>query len=260
MTDSSNQPPQPFDDPAYYDAMIDWPARLSREAPFFKKHFTSVGVQRVLDVACGTGQHATMFHQWGLHVEAADVSTAMVDHARRTYGQDDHLHWVQRSFTEPPPSPAAFDAVVCLGNSLALAGDAHLRAKACAAMLNAVRPGGLCIIQVLNLWRLPEGPTQWPKCLRVALAGRDHILLKAVHRTGDRGFVDLVDLQLDATGGLERRFENASFDGIEAAELVGQLTASGAAQVAFYGDYANSPYRRAASTDLIAVTVKQQSA
>jgi len=246
MTGSSTPPSEPFDNPAYYDALIDWPKRLAREAPFFKKHFAAAGVRRVLDAACGTGRHAAMFHEWGLEVEAADLSATAVEYARHTHGQHAGLCWVQRSFTEPTGAPGTFDAVVCLGNSLALAGGAEQRARACAAMLEVLRPGGICIIQVLNLWSLPEGPTQWQKCRRVVLDGEDHILLKALHRTGSCGFVDLVDLRVEPSGGLERRIETAESCGAERVDL--------------YGDYEGNPYLRPSSTDLIVVAYKQHAA
>ena len=48
-----------------YEAMIDWPKRLANEGPFYRRWFERVGVQSVVDVACGTGRHAAMFHSWG---------------------------------------------------------------------------------------------------------------------------------------------------------------------------------------------------
>ena len=33
-------------------------------------------------------------------------------------------------------------------------------------MLAAVRPGGVLVVQLLNLWRLPDGPCVWQKCQR----------------------------------------------------------------------------------------------
>ena len=256
MAPSSSNAPAPFEDAAYYDALIDWPKRLAREGPFFKKHFEAVSARRVLDAACGTGRHAAMFHAWGLEVEAADLSAAMIAHGRRTHGEPPTLRWVQRSFAEPTGAPGAFDAAVCLGNSLALAQEPAERDRVCAALWDALRDGGVCILHVLNLWHVPDGPTQWPKCVRVELAGRDHVLLKAMHRAGDRGYIDLIDLHLSAEGGVEHRTESACFAGIEAERLCGRLRSLGAAPIALYGDYEGTPYARTASGDLIVVAHK----
>jgi SAM-dependent methyltransferase len=65
-----------------YEAMIDWPNRLAHEERFYRRLFERVGVRSVVDVACGTGHHAAMFHSWGLRVEGADISPAMIECAR----------------------------------------------------------------------------------------------------------------------------------------------------------------------------------
>ena len=70
-----------------YEAMIDWPKRLAAEEPFYRRWFQQAGVKRVVDVACGTGHHAAMFHGWGLDVEGADLSPAMIERARAGFGE-----------------------------------------------------------------------------------------------------------------------------------------------------------------------------
>ena len=47
-----------------YEAMVDWPKRLANEEPFYRRLFARIGARRVLDAACGTGHHASMFHAW----------------------------------------------------------------------------------------------------------------------------------------------------------------------------------------------------
>ena len=70
-------------------------------------------------------------------------------------------------------------------------------------MFACVRPGGVVIVQVLNLWRLEDGPCLWQKCLRTVRAPReawslgDVLVLKGVHRSGSRGFVELVVMRPD---------------------------------------------------------------
>ncbi len=92
-----------------YEAMIDWPKRLAAEEPFYRDWFQQVGVKRVVDVACGTGHHAAMFHGWGLDVEGADLSPAMIQQARATFGEPPGLRWAVRGFDEPIPEAGAWD-------------------------------------------------------------------------------------------------------------------------------------------------------
>jgi SAM-dependent methyltransferase len=241
-----------FDDLAdVYDALIDWPKRLANEEPFYRALFERTGVHNVLDVACGTGRHAAMFHSWGCRVTGADISPGMIERCRGQFGESDGLHWIVRGFEEPA-TPAAFDAVVCIGNSLALAPDLAGVGRAVQQMLAAVRPGGVCVVQVLNLWHLPEGPCVWQKCRRVTIGGREHILVKGVHRAGSRGFVDLIDLNV-AADAVTPRFDSPTFLGLEADELTRVAEHAGARAVQCYGGFHSEAHRRAESPDLIVV-------
>lgn len=245
-----------FEDlPDRYDLLIDWPKRLAYEGPFYRRLFAEHQVRSVLDAACGTGRHAEMFHSWGLRVEGADVSPEMIAHCRRRLGESDTLRWCQRSFTEPADPPGGFDAVICVGNSLALANDRAVMDQAVRAMLASVCSGGVCVIQVLNLWRLPEGETTWQKCKRVTLAGQDHVLLKGIHRVGERAFIDFVDLVISGDG-LTSDFHQTSFAGVEAYDLADMARGGGATSIMLYGGYQGEAYDRHGSPDLILVCAR----
>lgn len=240
-----------FDDLSdVYEAMIDWPKRLAHEGPFFRRHFAAAQVARVLDCACGSGHHAALFHGWGLQVEGADLSPSMIELARARHGEPAGLTWRVRGFDQPVAGDR-FDAVACLGNSLALAPDEAVAAAALARMLAAVRPGGLVIVHLLNLWRLADGPCLWQKCFRTARTGGEVLVTKGVHRSGNRGFVDLLVATLDQPPRLTS--ESATLLGFEAEWLAATARQSGATQVDCYGGYSDEPYRRDASIDLIVV-------
>jgi SAM-dependent methyltransferase len=342
-----------FDDLAdVYEAMIDWPKRLAHETPFYRRLFQRLGLEKmgtgsvppsgiatdkscptvpvpifsgsVLDAACGTGQHAAMFHSWGLRVEGADLSAAMIDRARGAFGEPDGLRWTVRAFDEPivaetekgtgsigaqhpeggqekgtgsicaqhpqgrsgkwclSPFPAEpFDVAICVGNSLALAPDMATVGRAVHQMLAAVRPGGAVVVQVLNLWRLPDGPCVWQKCRRATLPSQekgtgsicaphpqgrpgkwclspfpsesqgDILILKGVHRSGTRGYVDWV--VADPAVATLLRTESTPLLGLEASELERLARDARATTVTFYGGYDDQPYDRQESVDLIMV-------
>ncbi len=130
-----------FDDHSdVYEALVDWPTRLLREAEFYRRLFQAHRVQRVWDVACGTGHHAHLFHQWGLDVEGADANEAMIQRARQTFGEPQSLRWCVRRFEHSEPTTPPPDVIICVGNSLALVADAHGAGHALHKMLLAVRP------------------------------------------------------------------------------------------------------------------------
>lgn len=235
-----------------YDVLIDWPKRLAYETPFYRRWFERIGAKRILDAACGTGRHAAMFYSWGLEVEGADVSPGMIEHCRKTHGQGPGLKWVVRSFAEAAPA-GGFDAALCVGNSLALADDASTIERSVAALVSSVRPAGLCVIHVLNLWRFLEGPTTWQKSFRVSDEQGDRILLKGIHRVGSRAFIDFAEMQLGPGGRMVSRFDTSSFAGLEAEHLAAMANRSGAVQVGLFGNHEEVPYQREKSPDLIFV-------
>jgi SAM-dependent methyltransferase len=238
-----------------YDALIDWPQRLANEEPFFRRVLAEAQAKSLLDVACGTGRHAAMFHAWGLRVEGADVSPNMIGRARAAFGEPPGLGWAVRGFTEPAgaprDSPAGFDAAVCIGSSLALAPDLAAVRQAINRMFACLRPAGVVIVQLLNLWRLEDGPCLWQKCLRTTLPQGEVLALKGVHRSGGRGFVELVVLR--PSGGPPLVCESLPLVGIEAPDLEEAARHAGASQVQLLGDYHGHPYDRARSIDLVMV-------
>ncbi len=237
-----------------YEALVDWPRRLAREEPFYRRLFEAHQVRRVADVACGTGHHAAMFHRWGLSVAGADFSPAMIERARRQYGESPGLRWAVRSFDEPIDTDQPFDAAICVGNSLALAADRPMVQRTIQRMLDALRPGGIMVIHVLNLWHLPDGPCVWQKCRRASLAQGEALVVKGVHRCGTLGFVDLIVASLAPAA--EMHTESVPLLGLEAGELEQMARAAGASRCEFFGGYQGEAYASQTSVDLILIACR----
>jgi hypothetical protein len=117
--------------------------------------------------------------------------------------------------------------------------------------LAAVRPGGLAVVHVLNLWHLPDGPCQWQKCRRMTGPDGELLVVKGVHRSGASGYVDLVVTTLDETPRLKT--ESVPLLGLEADALERAARRGGATQVDVYGGYDSRVYERETSADLIMV-------
>jgi SAM-dependent methyltransferase len=237
-----------------YEAMIDWPERLANEAPFYRRWFERAGARSVVDVACGTGRHAALFHSWNLRVEGADLSPRMIERARRNFREPPGLRWAVRGFDQPIPADEPFDAAVCLGNSLALAPDPATAQRAIGEMLAAVRPGGAVLVHLLNLWRLLDGLLLWQKCRRATLPQGEVLILKGVHRVGGKGYVELIVANF--SGDAAMRTESVPLIGLESADLERMARRSGAAEVRFFGGYQEQPYDRGQSVDLLMVARK----
>lgn len=237
-----------------FESMIDWPKRLGHEGTFYRGLFDRIGVRRVVDVACGTGRHAAMFHSWSLEVEGADVSPKMIERAKANFGEPGGLQWAVRGFDQPIGADGIFDAAICVGNSLALARDLASVDQAIARMLAAVRPGGVIVVHVLNAWSLPDGPCVWQKSVRATLPEGPVLVIKGVHRCGGRAFVELLVNRLGEQTPL--RSISVPFLGLEAADLEQAMRRHGAGRVSVFGGYRDQPYERARSVDLILVAEK----
>ncbi len=242
--------------PQMYDALIDWPKRLAAETPLYRRLFEAVGARRVLDAACGSGRHAALFHAWGLEVEGADASGAMIEHCRRQHGVGDRLRWVVRAFEDRPTPEGQFDAVICVGNSLALAADHAAVARGLAALLSAVRPGGRVLVQVVNLWRLQPGPTHWQRILRVDVGGRDMFLLKGMHRCGETGFVEFLALEPGPGHEFRSTVNEGRFLGLTADELHQAAIGAGGRVIETLGSVQGDPYDPGTSPDLIIIATR----
>ena len=121
-------------------------------------------------------------------------------------------------------------------------------------MLQATRDGGVTVLQILNLWRLPDGPCVWQKCRRSQTAHGQVMVWKGVHRCGNTGFVDLLVTTLDKESVFTT--ESIPFLGLEASTLDRLARAAGARDVTCFGGYGNQTFDRQSSTDLILVARK----
>ncbi len=102
---------------------------------------------RVLDCACGTGTLAVGLALRGFDTFASDASPAMIQRTRALavhHGVDVRARVC--AWEALPPGPD-FDAVLCVGNSLAHAAD---RRAALTAMAGVLRPGGTLVLTSRN--------------------------------------------------------------------------------------------------------------
>jgi SAM-dependent methyltransferase len=132
------------------DALLEPEGAVAAFAPFLDELPPSA---RILDCAAGTGQLAVGLALRGFDVTATDASGAMVERTRalgRERGAS--LRAERCTWAELPTGSwgGAFDAVLCVGNSLTHAGDRAGRRAALAAMAGLLRRGGLLAVTSRN--------------------------------------------------------------------------------------------------------------
>ena len=134
---------------------------------------------RVLDCAAGTGLVAVGLAQRGFEVVATDASRAMVERTRALAARAGvdlaarECRWEDLGAQGFDP----FDAVLCVGNSLAHAPGREARRTALRAMAGAVKPGGRLVLTSRNF-----------ELMRATDPGL-HVFDRIVERDGRRGVV-----------------------------------------------------------------------
>ena len=111
---------------------------------------------RVLDCACGVGDLAVGLAENGFRVSATDASAQMVEHTQARAGR--HGITVDAAVCDWVNLPGrfaagAFDAVLCVGNSLHHAEGRSARRASLAGQAAVLRPGGVLAVTSRN-WEL----------------------------------------------------------------------------------------------------------
>jgi glycine/sarcosine N-methyltransferase len=139
-----------------YDLMTGFENRFAVEKEFFDSTVSRYQIKSALDAGSGTGFHSLLLAKLGVETVAADLSESMLaiaaQHAR-TLGLP--LRTLQVDLAElPKHALAPRDAVFCMGNTLAhFPNDTQLR-QVLHGFAGILRPGGVCVIQLLNYARI----------------------------------------------------------------------------------------------------------
>jgi SAM-dependent methyltransferase len=146
-----------------YDRFVNWASRLAAELPFLDEQLKTVDARRVLDAACGTGQHAIALGQRGFDVVGADPSAGMIERARHSaQAEGVRLRFEVVEFGElKAKTGGGFDALLCLGNSLPHATGQEALAPTLDDFHGCLRPGGLLVIQNRNFDAILERRERW---------------------------------------------------------------------------------------------------
>ncbi len=142
-----------------YRRLIAWPKRIQREWPLLEEALTgdrttSGALGRVLDLGCGTGEHARFLVDQGFEVVGVDASASMIEKATET-PPTSGLRFLHGDVAELEElTEGRFDGAICLGNTLP-----HIRTdEALGSFLRGLRrrlaPGASWIVQLLNYERI----------------------------------------------------------------------------------------------------------
>ncbi|MFJ8629354.1 class I SAM-dependent DNA methyltransferase [Streptomyces sp. NPDC093568] len=137
------------DHPALYEARFPDPGRLAGRwaEDCLRRHGAG---PRVLDMGCGTGRDAAHLHSAGRTVTGADLSEAMLAHARAHHPGPRYVRADLHGFEPRELGGDAFDAVVCLDSSLLYCHTNDQLDGFLVSCRRALAPGGLLVAEMRN--------------------------------------------------------------------------------------------------------------
>ncbi|MCX7920093.1 MAG: methyltransferase domain-containing protein [bacterium] len=238
----------------YYDAMIDWTARLTRELPFYQQLFTQYKVKTVLDCACGSGRHAVAFAKLGFEVIGADISEPMLEQARKLAKKErETVEFVYADFKRLTEYiPCRFDAIVCVGNSLVQLQNLKELNTTLQEMHDILNPNGILIVQILNFQRLMNQNIT-PMPLRTAkVDGKELLFLRLYSFPPRKANLDVFTF-IKQQGKWEMNRHTTELLPLTKPKLLHSLHTVGYRKLKFYGDFTFSPFNEQVSSDLIFV-------
>jgi glycine/sarcosine N-methyltransferase len=137
-----------------YRKLIPWPKRLEREWSFLRPLLEAAPSRRILDLGCGTGEHARFLADRGFDVVGVDASPGMIQAAIES-GEQAGVRYVLgdladvRSLVE-----GTFGAAICLGNTLPHLHDDEAVSQFFKGLRGLLAPPGPFILQLLNYERI----------------------------------------------------------------------------------------------------------
>jgi SAM-dependent methyltransferase len=189
---------------------------------------------RVLDCAAGTGELAVGLRLKGFDVTATDASRAMIERTRNLAAARGVALRVAVCSWEQLVEQGwsnGFDAVWCVGNSIAHAPGRAARRAALGQMAEVLRPGGLLVLTSRN-WELVRGEGSGLK-IGEQLVERDGRRALVVYgwsladNWGDRHHLDIAVAIVEPPGKVSSHVERLAFWPFRHEDLDADIRAAG---------------------------------
>jgi SAM-dependent methyltransferase len=139
-----------------YRRLVAWPERIRREWPLLAETLASAPSRRLLELGCGTGEHARALAGEGWEVLAVDRSESMLAAASEE-PVPANLRFVEGDLAVLDELvEGTFGGAVCLGNTLPHLADEAALGRFAAALARVLEPGAPLLLQILNYDRIHE--------------------------------------------------------------------------------------------------------
>jgi SAM-dependent methyltransferase len=172
-----------------YRRLIAWPARIERESPFLEEEVRRAPKQSVIDLGCGTGEHARHLAAAGFRAVGIDRSEEQIAKARDFEEESSPrgpVFLCGDIETLPDLTEELFGTAICLGNVLPHLDDESL-GRALDAVATRLVSGGRLLLQIINYERVMiRGDRHLPLNFRPDPEGSGEVVfLRLMKREGE---------------------------------------------------------------------------
>lgn len=239
--------------PAY--EMLASQTRIASECEAVAAHLRTVGAVRVLDAGCAIGLHAMELARRGFSVAGIDLSKSMIREANaQAAGTNLAVRFFSGDFKGLGVLPGhPFDAVLCLGNTLASTKAGRETQQTLRAFHNALRRGGLLVVQIRDLSTIRRTGHTFPvRSLR--REGGEWILLRRhdPHPKGIR-FLSTLLYRRDLDSEWEVRTSDNVMPVRGPSEWRRALSSAGFERIRIASDLTGAPRRARGGADLVLI-------
>jgi len=243
---------------ADYDRFVDWAGRLRFEMPFLEAQLSSAGTgtgARVLDAACGTGQHVLALVGRGFAAAGADLSPAMIEKARQNAAQAGlwaRFEAVGFGALAQTFGQYSFNALLCLGNSLPHLLSPGALQDALLDFSRVLAPGGLLILQNRNFDAVMRSRQRWMEPQAQREADREWLFLRFYDFEAD-GLItfNILSLRREGDKPWTQQVHTTRLRPLLHAELVAALDAAGFDGVETFGSLGGEAFDVERSGNLV---------
>ena len=240
-----------------YRRFVAWPERIRREWPFLERVLATAPSRRVLDLGCGTGEHARFLASAGYAVVGIDASDSMVVKAREVPSAG-HVEFVAGDMADVRRLTAgSFGAALCLGNTLPHIRDGETLARFLAGLRARLLPDAPFVLQILNYERIFRTAQRFLP-LNFRTEDQDQIVFLRLMQLKPDGMVMFTPSTLRYRPDGEPPLEvvashNVLLRGWTQPDLDRALGTAGFDQRSFFGTVGEAPYVPSESVDCVIV-------
>lgn len=138
--------------PKYYEIAFNY-REIDKEVGFLEDVFRTHSnrkVRSVLDIACGTCSHLLKLAKKGYIVGGLDISTEMLEYARKRFDQNNFKARLLKSNMRKFKTDKYYDSVICMGDSLAYLLEDEEYYSHLDSVAKSLEKGGLYIVDLDN--------------------------------------------------------------------------------------------------------------